>query len=746
MKKRVGQLTLVLLLLVFCLPAAAFAAPLPCTTPTSATQGNLCILEFQTRGATGSEAEDFVIIQNTTTTKFTTTNLQLQYLNDQGILGERISLGSFDPGEIKTYISDSLVATNPSVSKLTPIVLQNSGGSIRVARATSSTNPTPTVIYDQVSWGSGIAKEGLPLAILPAGSTFARHNINGIIQDVDDNDIDFDINPLDCTGADINEIQPFVTDEAGGSIDAWVEFNGTSTTNGDCLLLTANSDSYTIPAADLPVNGEAKVVNRVLDSQNNVVPLHIGDSSGQVWLAGLSQYGAAAAVRIPLTTQAYTNLAKGQSWALVDGVWYRTFAPTPDAPNIYQANALVLDDDPTACDTVRISELLPNPAGDDTDNEWLELHNESEETAPLGHCLVNVAGSTYVFLPDDALGPFEWRTVAKLFDSEGSEKTINLHNSGDTQVSLQRIRTGGNETVQSFLYSGAPEDQAWARFDNGWQWTYALTPGQENVLQTTPSAPNVTEFAAAASAIDSIESGAKGGTTPSPTVLITELLPNPASPQTDENDEFVELYNPGTEPVSLDGYKVQTGSNYTYSFTLDHQNISAGGYLILTSGATGLTLSNTAGRARLLDPAGNVLSETDPYENADEGAAWAFIDGKWGWTAAPSSGATNIFTALSTASTKTTPTKKAATAKVATAKTASTSVKAAKTTKPKSTTTASSGTSGTSSKAPLHSGILAGVGGLAVLYGAYEYRGDIGNQIYKLKRNRANRRANRSGP
>lgn len=736
--KRAGILGLVLGLIFWVLPTQIARAVLPCTSPTSATQGNVCITEVQTIGATGDETEDFVILSNLTGLSFAPSNLRLQYLNSAGVLDSSLSPGSFLAGETKVYVSSNLKPVNPSAGTLS-LPLASSGGSLRVVRATSSSNPTPLTYYDQLSWGSGVVTEGSPVAVQSNAATISRKLVAGDVQDTDNNSADFETLGLDCQGALFNEVQPFVTNAVGESIDAWVELKGTSDTHGDCSLLTAAGDNYDIPASDIPANNELVAITGATDSLGQPIPLHIGDTSGQVWLAGASRYGGVQNVYLPIDTSAYASLIKGQSWALVGGTWQRTYSPTPSAENIFSAS-LPVADDPTACDTIRITELYPNPVGDEAGNEWIEFYNDSDLPAALGRCEVSVAGTNYNFLPTDTLGPHEWRALNGLYTSDGADKTISLRNTDETLVALLRIRgDNSTDTIQAFNYSNAPEGESWARFGTEWFWTYALTPSEDNVLQTTPPVPGVTEFAGTATPGGS----GSGADAVSPPLSITELLPNPASPQTDENDEYIELFNPNPDPVVLDGYKVQTGSNYSYSFTINNQTIPAGGYLVITSGASGLTLANTAGRAQLLDPSGAVISETDPYEDAGEGDAWALIDGKWQWTSTPTEGAANVLTAVlsgSVAAVKKTTTKTTTTAKPKTS--SSSAVKVAKTTKPTGSSSSSQDDNSPKTSA-LHPAALVAVGALAVVYAVYEYRQDAANWIYKLKRNRATRRAGR---
>jgi hypothetical protein len=193
------------------------------------------------------------------------------------------------------------------------------------------------------------------------------------------------------------------------------------------------------------------------------------------------------------------------------------------------------------------------------------------------------------------------------------------------------------------------------------------------------------------------------------------------------------------------GAKLQTGNSYSYSFTLTTQTVAPGSYVLLKSQETNLTLSNTSGRARLLDPLGNTVSETDAYDKADEGIAWSLIDGRWQWTGMVTPATANVALSplLSTANSKSP--KLSATPKTA----AAPKVKAATTPKAATSKNTKTGAAAANQKDTSdgedtsrgHPYIIAGVGGLAVLYAAYEYRQDFGNRIYQLRRNRAARRA-----
>ena len=250
--------------------------------------------------------------------------------------------------------------------------------------------------------------------------------------------------------------------------------------------------------------------------------------------------------------------------------------------------------------------------------------------------------------------------------------------------------------------------------------------------------------------------------TPTPTVEpttpllaspeITELMQNPAAPATDQNDEFLELYNPNTSAIDITGYKLQTGTNNTYSYTLPTTILKAGEYSALYSVKTGLVLSNTSGKARLLDTKGVTLAETSAYTKAPAGSSWNQIEGDWQWSTTPTPNAANTITTTQADGTISDPTATSVSKSPKVPKQKSVAVAGTSTSKsaklPKSGSvtpkTAYSAPSSDKKTLPLNPLLLASVGVLAVGYMLYEYRHDIANKFAQLRRNRSLRRTARS--
>src|SRR5258706_5353561 len=132
---------------------------------------------------------------------------------------------------------------------------------------------------------------------------------------------------------------------------------------------------------------------------------------------------------------------------------------------------------------------------------------------------------------------------------------------------------------------------------------------------------------------------------------VTEVLPNPAPPQSDNEDEFIELYNPNNSPFDLSGFKLQVGTKTKHTYTIpDGTTISAKTFLAFMSVDTGLAMSNSGGQVVLIDPLGNAISQTDIYSTANDGEAWALAKGKWYWTTSPTPNAPNIVNGASSGS------------------------------------------------------------------------------------------------
>lgn len=239
-------------------------------------------------------------------------------------------------------------------------------------------------------------------------------------------------------------------------------------------------------------------------------------------------------------------------------------------------------------------------------------------------------------------------------------------------------------------------------------------------------------------------------------IQLTELMIDPATPLSDTYDEWVELYNPNSSPVNLEGYSVLAGLTGSYKYIFENQTVEAKSYIKISSKDTPITLSNSASKVVLKNDSGVILDEVI-YENAETGNTYAKDAlGKWLWTTTPTPLAINVITypvqisnsttkkAAATAK-KLTPTKVAAVKKGTTTKSpTSKAVKKAKATNVKGTSSSFENKPLIPAPSPVPTVVLAITGGLAILYCCYEYRYEVRNKFRQFRLYRENRSKNRA--
>ncbi len=209
------------------------------------------------------------------------------------------------------------------------------------------------------------------------------------------------------------------------------------------------------------------------------------------------------------------------------------------------------------------------------------------------------------------------------------------------------------------------------------------------------------------------------------TPQITEILPNPLATGNDSTNEYIELYNPNNSPFDVSDYSLQAGTTTLHTYVLPSGSLLAPmSYTAYYSKLTGLTLSNSGGQVKLLNSELETISQTAIYDGAKDGQAWALANDKWIWTTSATPGSLNIIN---------TPVVAKPNIKPIVVKSASSTAKSSKSTA-SAPTKAINSNPPVANPSPIHSWTLALVASLALLYGAYEYRTDLGNQFHKLTR------------
>ena len=128
------------------------------------------------------------------------------------------------------------------------------------------------------------------------------------------------------------------------------------------------------------------------------------------------------------------------------------------------------------------------------------------------------------------------------------------------------------------------------------------------------------------------------------TIFINEICPHP---QNGVENEFIELFNSGSEDIDLGGWvldDVENSGSAPYEIPADTK-IKAGGYIAFYKTQTKISLADNGDTARLLFPDDNLASSISYNEYASLGYSWARkSDGNWAWTTTSTFGLPNIFT------------------------------------------------------------------------------------------------------
>lgn len=120
-----------------------------------------------------------------------------------------------------------------------------------------------------------------------------------------------------------------------------------------------------------------------------------------------------------------------------------------------------------------INELLPNPVGTDSDNEFIELYNPLPFAIDLTGWLISDEQSEYELSGTiDSLGYLVIR-----------DSGITLNNDTDEIV----LTAANNQKIDQVEYEGAKEGSSYSRFETQWNWSGQPTPGEVNIFSAAIS-------------------------------------------------------------------------------------------------------------------------------------------------------------------------------------------------------------------------------------------------------------------
>jgi len=355
---------------------------------------------------------------------------------------------------------------------------------------------------------------------------------------------------------------------------------------------------------------------------------------------------------------------------------------------------------------VILNEILPNPKGDDSENEFIELKNLTDKEIDLeGWKLEDAAGTKFVISSKNFSStkiPGKGFFVIYRKDSK-----IALNNSGNETLKLYQPN---DNLVDLLIYSGTVlEDVSYARDEkNNWSWTTQITPGQENVIKKLNQPPKAVISAKNKALVneeiifdasDSYDPDGDaisyswdfGDGTKSQEILVKHIykkagqynvklevkdsfgLSDLASlkieilegekiislspveaeilvteflpnPKGADDGEWIEIYNAGDKEIDLSGWFLDDADGGSKPYKIkEGTKILPGEYLVFYRKETKIALNNNFDSVRILDPEGNLFFEVS-YEKTKEGFSYALDEnGDWSWTSILTPGKKNVF-------------------------------------------------------------------------------------------------------
>lgn len=300
-------------------------------------------------------------------------------------------------------------------------------------------------------------------------------------------------------------------------------------------------------------------------------------------------------------TWTYATSTKGE-------ILYRNAASTPSTPTSSPTEPTITTTTTvTPTEWPAFSEALPNPAGSDSDAEWIELYNSYG--APL-----TLDGLSL----DDEEGGSSPHTLSGTLAGE-SYLLVSITDSGLTLNNTDdhiRLLGVNNEVLWDVPYTGGQESFSYALIEGTYVWTDNPTPGEENTGPTPAptESPTITDSTTPA---DPTQNGDL-----SDAVAVTEVFPNPDGP--DNEDEWIELTNGGTSPINLGNWTITDASGASYTFP-NTVIVEPGETLVLYRTESGISLNNSSETVDLADYTGEVISEVN-YDSTVEDQSYSEIE------------------------------------------------------------------------------------------------------------------------
>ncbi len=254
-----------------------------------------------------------------------------------------------------------------------------------------------------------------------------------------------------------------------------------------------------------------------------------------------------------------------------------------------------------------INEAVPDPAGGDTDMEWVELYLPSGGPVDLSGWVVAAGTSSYntqgVIPPGTTMSSGDYLVIGQSsMVPEVDVVAAGFSMGNASNADAVQLRDCFGNPVDTIVY-GTDNSDGWLD-DTGATAALAPPPGSGEALQRIPDGADTNN--SQADFMVGLPTPGGSNTAPPPDcgalgsgILINELLTNPAG--ADEGSEWIEVFHAGTAPVDVSGWTVQSATSDSWGtrLTFDEGTTLNPGDLLLLGGpnvpGSTLGLSGTLG-------------------------------------------------------------------------------------------------------------------------------------------------------
>ncbi len=412
---------------------------------------------------------------------------------------------------------------------------------------------------------------------------------------------------------------------------------GTAIAAGTFLTIAADSIGFTnLYGYNADVYGYLPALNN--DGEALILKDKSGNTKDEVGWEGGATAGLPVGWGSSTEPSASTGYTVVRTDPMVDTDTYADWSTDPD--NGFPQTQVLSDPDQHK---VVFSEIFYDTPGYDSEEEWIELYNNTAVGLDIGGWTItdnNGLGSTYTIPSDTVIAPYTHLTIATDntgfnalygYDADLSGSIPALNNDGDTLI----LKDDESRIKDKVAWEGG----ATGGIPDGWGSTsLPSAPTGSSVVRTDPAVDTDT-YADWSTAPDN------GNPEIQSRVVISEVLYD--TPGTDSVEEWIELYNNSPVAVDIGGWKItdNNGSGATVVIPAG-ETIAPGTYYTLAVDSTGFYSlygyqADLYAAIPALNNDGDTLILKDSFGTVKDAAAWeggasAGIPDDWGSTSLPS--------------------------------------------------------------------------------------------------------------